>query len=409
MTKEKYKSLLEMAKLANMNMLRVWGGGIYEDDYFYDLCDSLGIYVWQDFMFAGGMYPADSHFLFNVKMEVKHQIERLRHHPCIVLWCGNNEIDEAWKNWGWQNQFNIHNQDSIRIWNEYKTLFQDSLQAWVNEYDGTRPYIATSPKNGWGRPESIIEGDSHYWGLWWGLENWEVFQKKTGRFISEYGMQSMSSMNTVKMYTDPESRFLYSDKINAHQKANDGFKKLNHYLHTYFVDTTNLKYLNLSDYIYLTQCMQSYILSHSIAVHKSNYPRNMGTLLWQLNDCWPATSWSIIDYKGIPKAAWYAVKDAYSEKKSNATDTLYPKNISLIDPHFTIDKIDDEHISIRSDVDAKYVYLFFESGEGYFSDNYFDIKANEIKQIKIQSFPGDGGLKIMSLFNIQQKTKNHSN
>jgi beta-mannosidase len=408
MTREKYKSLLEMAKLANMNMLRVWGGGIYEDDYFYDLCDSMGIYVWQDFMFAGGMYPTDKNFLENVKSEIKEQIERLRHHPCIVLWCGNNEIEEAWKNWGWQNQFNIHNQDSIRIWNEYKTLFQDSLQAWVNEFDGTRPYIATSPKNGWGRPESILEGDSHYWGIWWGLENWEVFQKKTGRFVSEYGMQSMSSLNTVKMYTDPESRFLYSDKIKAHQKANDGFKKLNHYLHTYFLDTTNLKYLNLSDYIYLTQCMQSYILSHSIAVHKSKYPINMGTLLWQLNDCWPTTSWSIIDYQGIPKAAWYAVKEAYSEKKSNATDTLYPKNISLIEPHFTIDKIDDEHISIRSDVDAKYVYLFYESGEGYFSDNYFNLKRNEIKQIKIQSFLGDGELKVMSLFDIQQKTKNHS-
>lgn len=408
MTKEKYKSLLEMAKLANMNMLRVWGGGIYEDDYFYDLCDSLGIYVWQDFMFAGGMYPADSHFLFNVKMEVKQQIERLRHHPCIVLWCGNNEIDEAWKNWGWQNQFNIHNQDSIRIWNEYKTIFQDSLQAWINEYDGTRPYIATSPKNGWGKPESIVEGDSHYWGVWWGLENWEVFQKKTGRFVSEYGMQSMSSMSTVKMYTDTGSRYLFSENINAHQKANDGFKKLNHYLHTYFLDTTKLKYLTLSDYIYLTQCMQSYVLFHSIAIHKSKHPKNMGTLLWQLNDCWPATSWSIIDYKGIPKAAWYAVKEAYSEKIINTKDTIYPKNISLNKPHFTIKKIDDEHISIGSDAEAKYVYLFYESGEGYFSDNYFDLKRNEIKNIQLQTFPGDGELKVMSLFDIQQKTKNHS-
>ncbi|MEY4702111.1 MAG: hypothetical protein RIR96_8 [Bacteroidota bacterium] len=406
-SKDKYKTLLDMAKSANMNMLRVWGGGIYEDDYFYDLCDSLGIYVWQDFMFAGGMYPADKDFLQNVKAEVKQQIERLRHHPCIVLWCGNNEIEEAWKNWGWQNQFNIHEQDSIRIWNEYKTLFQDSLQAWVNAFDGTRPYVSTSPKNGWGRPQSITEGDSHYWGLWWGLENWEVFQKKTGRFISEYGMQSMSSLNTVKMYTDENSRYLYSDQIKAHQKANDGFKKLNHYIHTYFLDSIHLKKLELADYVYLSQCMQAYVLSHSIAIHRSKQPANMGTLLWQLNDCWPATSWSIIDYKGIPKAAWYAVKNAYGENTNFKLDSTYPKNLKLVKPVFTVQKINEESIVISSNTDAKFVYLYFDSGEGVFSDNYFDLRKNEKKEIRIQSFPGDGELKMMSLFDIQHKIKNH--
>ncbi|MBL0146346.1 MAG: hypothetical protein IPP48_11890 [Chitinophagaceae bacterium] len=144
--KEDYRKLLQKAKDANMNMLRVWGGGIYEADEFYNLCDEMGIMVWQDFMFAGGMYPADDAFMQNVKEEVKYQIERLRHHPCIVLWCGNNEIDEAWKNWGWQNQFNLHGTDSSKIWNNYKKLFADSLQAWVNKLDGTRPYISTSPK-----------------------------------------------------------------------------------------------------------------------------------------------------------------------------------------------------------------------------------------------------------------------
>jgi beta-mannosidase len=178
-TKENYIHLLSMAKAANMNMLRVWGGGIYESDDFYDICDSLGIYVWQDFMFAGGMYPADKKFLDNVKEEVKYQIQRLRHHPCIVVWCGNNEIDEAWKNWGWQNQFNLHNDDSVKIWNEYETLFKDSLRLWVKENDSLRPYISTSPTFGWGNEKSYTEGDSHYWGLWWGLMDWEIFNKKT--------------------------------------------------------------------------------------------------------------------------------------------------------------------------------------------------------------------------------------
>ena len=170
--KEDYRRLLQMAKDANMNMLRVWGGGIYESDEFYDICDELGIMVWQDFMFAGGMYPATSAFLKNVKQEVKYQVERLRHHPCIVIWCGNNEIDEAWHNWGWQQQFNLHGEDSAKIWNEYAALFKDSLPSWVIEFDGTRPYIASSPLHGWGRKQSITEGDSHYWGLWWGLQDW---------------------------------------------------------------------------------------------------------------------------------------------------------------------------------------------------------------------------------------------
>ena len=143
LTRDDYRRLLKNAKDANMNMLRVWGGGIYETDDFYDLCDSMGIYVWQDFMFACAMYPGDNNFLSNVKEEVKQQIKRLRHHSCIVLWCGNNEIEEGWKNWGWQSQFNLHQQDSIKIWNEYQTLFKDSLNAWVSEFDGTRPYVST--------------------------------------------------------------------------------------------------------------------------------------------------------------------------------------------------------------------------------------------------------------------------
>ena len=132
--REDYRKMLLSAKGANMNMLRVWGGGVYESDDFYDLCDSLHIMVWQDFMFAGGMYPGDDAFMNNVREEVKYQIERLRNHPCIVLWCGNNEVEEAWKNWGWQNQFNLHGADSAKVWNDYKRLFQDSLKKWVDEF-----------------------------------------------------------------------------------------------------------------------------------------------------------------------------------------------------------------------------------------------------------------------------------
>ncbi len=380
--KEDYRRMLQMAKDAHMNMLRVWGGGVYEDDAFYDYCDKMDIMVWQDFMFAGGMYPGDETFFNNVKEEVKYQIERLRNHSCIVLWCGNNEIDEAWNNWGWQDQFNLHGKDSARIWGYYKRLFEDSLKKWVNEFDGTRPYISSSPMHGWGHEESFKEGDSHYWGLWWGLEDWEAFENKTGRFISEYGMQAMPNINTIKNYTDPADRFLYSPAIRSHQKANDGFKKLNYYLSHYFIDSAKIDKLSLEDYVYLTQCLQYYILKNSIAVQRSKYPKNMGTLLWQLNDCWPVTSWSISDYSREPKAGWYAVKEAYRDDVKPMKDAVYPKDLKLGKALVTFTRKGNKLI-ITTNADAKYIQLSGDDSTSVFSDNYFDLIKGETKSIML--------------------------
>lgn len=382
MNENQYRSWLIKAKQANMNMLRVWGGGYYEEDVFYDLCDSLGIYVWQDFMFACAMYPGDSTFVDNVKKEVEYQIKRLRHHPCIVLWCGNNESEEGWKNWGWQQQFNLHGDDSLRVWKAYQNLFQDSLLKWVNAFDGTRPYVSTSPKNGWGHKESFTEGDSHYWGLWWGMEDWEVFKFKTGRFVSEYGMQSMSHYATIYEYTPKSDLNMNSSTMKAHQRAGDGFKKLNHYLLRYFIDSAVLKKISLEDYAYLTQCMQSFVLYNSIITHRSQ-PKNMGTLLWQLNDCWPVTSWSIVDFFEHPKAAWFAVKRAYADEvKLNEDDFSKMKCIAAGKPIFKI-KISGAHsISISSDRDAYYVEIDYLGGyRGDLSDNYFHLKKGETKEI----------------------------
>lgn len=402
-TKDDYRKLLLSAKEANMNMLRVWGGGVYEADEFYDLCDSLGIMVWQDFMFAGGMYPGDNDFMNNVREEVKYQINRLKHHPSIVIWCGNNEVDEAWHNWGWQKQFNLHDADSVKVWNDYKMLFQDSLKKWVVEFDGTRPYVSTSPKNGWGHAASFTEGDSHYWGLWWGLEDWEIFENKTGRFVSEYGMQAMSNRNTIKNFTDSTDRYLYSPVINAHQKATDGFKKLNHYINRYFMDSSKIKNLSLENYTYLSQCLQYYILKNSIAIHQNKYPRNMGTLLWQLNDCWPVTSWSITDYSKMPKAAWYAVKEAYRDDKLPLKDAIDPKHLTLQKPIFTIE-IKGNKINITSTEFAKYVYLYFEEKEILLSDNYFDLEKGETKTIIFKEVISEKEmrekLKVKSLYEV---------
>ena len=161
---------------------------------------------------------------------------------------------------GWQNQLNIHGADSARLWNDYKRLFEDSLASWVKEFDGIRPYIPSSPRYGWGHDESFTEGDSHYWGLWWGLEPWETFEKHTGRFVSEYGMQSMPNYNTVKTYVPANDIRYSSPALQWHQKANEGFYKLNFYLDKYFLDSAKLKKLSLEEYTYLTQCLQYYII-----------------------------------------------------------------------------------------------------------------------------------------------------
>ena len=385
LTKADYFNVIKAAKDANMNMLRVWGGGVYEDDVFYDLCDEYGINVWQDFMFAGGMVPDDEAFFDNVREEVKHQILRLRHHKSIVLWCGNNEVDEAWHNWGWQKQFNLHGEDSAKVWNAYTRLFRDSLPIWVKQFDGTRPYISTSPINGWGRANSITEGDSHYWGVWWGLQDVEIFESKTGRFVSEYGMQAMPNYSTIKSFTAPSDRSLFSDVIKSHQKAFAGFDKLISYLHRYFLDSTAVKKLSLENYTYLTQCLQYYTLKNSIAIHRSKYPTNMGTLLWQLNDCWPVASWSITDYSRTPKAGWYAVKEAYRDDVLPQRDSIRPKELKLQKPMFTIKRLGEGYFTIESNVDAKYVYLHHANSEYDLSDNYFDLKAGEPKKLHLNN------------------------
>lgn len=385
LNKNDYRKVLQLAKDANMNMLRVWGGGIYEDDAFYDLCDEMGIYIWQDFMFAGAMVPHDEAFFNNVREEIKYQVKRLRRHKCIVLWSGNNEIDEAWFNWGWQKQFNVHGQDSVTMWNDYTRLFRDSIAAWVKECDGSRPYVSTSPMHGWGHKESITEGDSHYWGLWWGLEDVEVFEQKTGRFVSEYGMQAMPNTSSIEKFTLPEDRFMISDVLKQHQKAGIGFDRLQKYLHRYFLDSAKVKQLSLEDYTYLTQCLQYYCFKNAIAIHRSKAPYNMGTLLWQLNDCWPVASWSITDYNREPKAAWFGVKEAYRDDVMPERDKVRPINLKLQKPIFTIKAEGGNMFSITSNVDAKYVYLYKAGTYFDVSDNYFDLKAGEKKMLHLKN------------------------
>lgn len=302
---EHFADLIQKAKAANINMLRVWGGGLYLDDWFYRLCDVNGILVWQDFMFACAMYPGDEHFLHSVKQEAEQQIRRLRNRPCLALWCGNNEIDEGWHNWGWQKQYNYSKTDSAKIWSDYQKLFQGILPEAVKTFDPKTPYVSSSPLFGWGKRESLLQGDSHYWGVWWGLEPFETYEKKVGRFMSEYGFQGIPGYFTLKKYGD--SLHLNSSYIKAHQKHPTGYQTINTYMERDYKVPAGF-----FNYVYASQLLQRDGMQTAIEAHRRNKPYCMGSLYWQWNDCWPVTSWSVIDYDHQPKALYYATKKLYA-------------------------------------------------------------------------------------------------
>lgn len=301
-----YRNDVALAKEANMNMLRVWGGGVYADDAFYAACNKNGILVWQDFMFACAMYPGDSSFVKNVREEAVGQVKRLRNHPCMAVWCGNNEIDEGWKNWGWQKQCNYSKQDSAKIWNDYLNLFHALLPSVVREHSAGTDYITSSPLIGWGHKESLTNADSHYWGVWWGNEPFEVYEKKVGRFMSEYGFQSMPALSTMKTICDSVNLHLSSDAIKAHQKHPTGFQTIEKYMARDFVIPKSLEH-----YSYVSQLLQAHGMKTAIEAHRRAKPYCMGTLFWQLNDCWPVTSWSSFDFYKQPKAFYYDLMRLY--------------------------------------------------------------------------------------------------
>lgn len=339
MTREKYQQLIRDTKEANMNMIRIWGGGIYEDDEFYKACDENGILVWQDFMFAGSFYPADEAFLNNVKAEVKDQVNRLQNHPSIALWCGNNEIDEAIVNWGYQKQFKYSKNDSLQVWKDYKKLFHEVIPGALKEHltADKNIYWPSSPSIGWGHKESLMEGDSHYWGVWWGEQPFEIYNEKVGRFMSEYGFQGMPTLETIKsMFSETSDLSLQNPTIKAHEKHARGWEIINEYMkRDYNVPA------DFVQYNYVSQLLQARGMQIAIEAHRRARPYNMGTLYWQLNDCWPVVSWSSIDYLGNWKAFHYQAKRSFEPVLVSVAETdkvydLYLMNDDLKDFNFNL-------------------------------------------------------------------------
>ena len=302
-TDEHYEKLLNDVVEANMNMLRVWGGGIYENDIFYDLCDQKGLLVWQDFMYACAMYPGDDQFLQNAKHEAEDQLFRLRNHPSIVLFCGNNESSEGWHRWGWQNGKTPSQRD--KIWNDYLKLFDSILPIQVAKNTDV-DYWESSPKYGRGNPKYKFEGDAHDWWVWHDGYPFEHFENAVPRFMSEYGFQSFPSAEVLKLINKSEEIKIETDAVKSHQKHHRGFELMDLYMERDYLIPDNDE-----DYIFLSQLVQARGMRIGIEAHRRAKPYNMGTLYWQLNDCWPGISWSSIDYLGKWKALHYEAKDAF--------------------------------------------------------------------------------------------------
>ena len=302
-------ALLQSAKDAHFNMLRVWGGGIYPSDDFFNICDSLGILVWEDLMYAGTMYPCEHLFCDNVSIETEEQAKRLASHPSLALWCGGNEVSEGYYNWGWQQSLGWSEEDDKVIKEGYDHLF--SSEGWlpyiIATNDGTRPYWPSSPSKGWGRPESLTEGDVHYWGVWWGELPYEMYREKVGRFNSEYGYQSYPDYQTLLKIAQGEELNKDAKVIATHQKHPRGTRQIDDFIQKYYPYSDDFE-----RYVYLSQLSQAYGMEIAIEAHRTAKPYNMGTLYWQLNDAWPVTSWSSIDYYGNKKALQYKLKTLYA-------------------------------------------------------------------------------------------------
>jgi len=307
-TPERYHQIYADALAANMNMLRVWGGGIYEEDLFYELADEHGILIWQDFMFACSMYPGDADFLNSVKKEALDNMYRLKKHPSLALWCGNNEIEVGWKYWGWTKEYGYTPDQEKQLASDYQVLFEQLLPDLVQQADPTRDYLASSPMYDYSETDRYADGDIHYWGVWHEEEPFQTFLTHVPRFMSEYGFQSFPVLESVRKYSTEEDWSIESPVMQLHQKHPRGNGIIKSYLEA---DYRTPK--DFSSFLYLSQVLQAEGIRLAIEAHRGAKPFCMGTLYWQLNDCWPVASWSGIDYYGRWKALHYAVRDAYSD------------------------------------------------------------------------------------------------
>jgi beta-mannosidase len=310
-TPETHRRILESARDAHMNMVREWGGGYYESDDFYDICDELGIMVWQEFMFGGDMVPGDTSFQENVRQEAIDQIKRLRNHPSIVIWCGNNEVETGWHHWGDREEFkaSISPEARDRVWQDYVILFADILKGAVTRYADPVPYWPSSPSANFEEvPDNQHNGDMHYWSVWHAQAPASDYTLQFPRFMSEFGFQSFPEMRTIRAFATPEDFNIHSTVMLAHQKNKGGNERILTYMLREYREPKDF-----ASFVYLSQVQQAEVIKIGAEHLRRQRPRTMGSLYWQLNDCWPVASWSSIDYYGRWKALHYYARRFYDD------------------------------------------------------------------------------------------------
>ena len=398
---DKYEELLNSAVDANMNMIRVWGGGIYENEIFYNLCDEKGLLVWQDFMFACAMYPGDQEFLKSVEQEAEFNVKRLRGHPSIALWCGNNEVRSAWKNWGWEKDV-IENQ-SPEIANEiskaYDDVFHKILPKVVNNLDSSTAYWPSSPGSTFsGGTESYTSGDAHYWGVWWGKENFESYNQKVPRFMSEFGFQSFPEFSSIDKYTNESDYSIYSDVMKSHQRSSIGNKTIEDYMLRYYNKPKSFK-----GYLYVSQILQAYGVSMGMEAHRRNKGYSMGSLYWQLNDCWPVASWSSIDYFGKWKALHYSTKKAFQPVLIS-----FFKSDSEIELHIISDLLESKEVNLNLKVLSFSGEILYETNKNYSLQQNSTMKVESLSVDWLnENFDPKSSLLVASLFSKEKEISNN--
>ncbi|GAL86387.1 beta-mannosidase [Sporocytophaga myxococcoides] len=313
---DKYNRVINEALDANMNVLRVWGGAVYETDQFYDLCAEKGLIIYQDFMFACSMYPGDDTFAENIRHEAEEQVKRLRNYPNIMLWAGNNEILNGWHEWNYQERFGYNNQQKDTLWKYYTNIFYKVLPETVKKYDPDKLYWACSPQSEEDKLQTPLSGDQHSWAVWFGEQPFSSFEEQPGRFISEYGFQSYPCINTLKKIALPEDMHWESEVLLKRQrspmewigKGMNGNHMIDRYMKKEFKTPKDFE-----SYVYISQLLHGQAIKTAAEAHRRNMPYTMGSLYWQINDCWPTVSWSTVDYFGNWKASHYRARSAYQD------------------------------------------------------------------------------------------------
>ncbi len=305
-TTQQYRQVLQSAVDANMNMIRHWGGGYYETDEFYDICDELGIMIWQDFMFGNDWQPGAYNWKLNAAAEAADQLRRLRNHPSIVIWCGNNETEVAF---AWNDRDKLPADVRFQMWQDYVSTFSGILASAVNRLAPETPYWPSSPSSDYeDLSDKYQSGDMHDWSVWHGRVPFTDYEKHNPRFMTEYGFQSFPEMRTVETFTVPEDRLnIFTPVMLAHQKNKAGNSIIKDYMLRDYPEPKDF-----ASFLYASQVLQAEGIKIGAEHLRRNRPRTMGSIYWQLNDCWPVASWSSLDYYGRWKALHYYARRFYA-------------------------------------------------------------------------------------------------